>query len=343
MPLTLVTSRLFLGHRPAQGHPERAERAEAMQRGAARFAAGGGAVEDAPPVGMAALCRVHDPAYVRSIFALTGQSAALDPDTHVSSDSIDAARHAVGASVRVVDLVLDAGEPGTRAAALVRPPGHHAERVRAMGFCLFNNVAVAAAHALARGLRRVAIVDYDVHHGNGTQAAFYENASVLFASSHQFPFYPGTGAATETGRGAGAGFTVNVPMAAGANDADYELVYEQLIVPVVSQFRPELLLLSAGFDAHVDDPLGGMRVSAGGLGRLTALLVSLADEVCEGRMAAVTEGGYDLPALEASMTAMVDALAGNDGGAPPVLGAAAPRGEAARAAAARALAPYWRL
>ena len=154
---------------------------------------------------------------------------------------------------------------------MVRPPGHHAERNRAMGFCLFNNIAVAAAHARARGLARVAIVDYDVHHGNGTQWSFYDDPSVLFVSSHQFPFYPGTGAASDIGAGQGLGFTVNLPLEAGATDADFELLYTQIAAPVLRQFRPELILLSAGFDAHADDPLGGMRVSTAQFGRLTAL------------------------------------------------------------------------
>ena len=190
----------------------------------ARFRDRGAAVEDAPAAGDAELALVHDPGYIRQILGLAGQSGALDADTHVSPGTVEAALRAAGAAIRAVDVVLD-GRPGARAVALVRPPGHHAERARAMGFCLFNNVAVAARHARARGLERVAIVDYDVHHGNGTQAAFYEDAAVLFVSSHQFPFYPGTGDADETGRGAGAGFTVNLPLRAGATDADYDAIY----------------------------------------------------------------------------------------------------------------------
>src|SRR5207302_244082 len=148
--------------------------------------------------------------------------------------------------------------------ALVRPPGHHAERNRAMGFCLYNNIAVAAAHAIARGLDRVAVVDIDVHHGNGTQWMFYDDPHVLYVSSHQYPFYPGTGAADEVGTGAGEGFTVNVPLEAGATDADYEVVYHEAVVPVLEEFSPQLVLVSAGFDAHERDPLGAMRLTTAG-------------------------------------------------------------------------------
>jgi acetoin utilization deacetylase AcuC-like enzyme len=210
--------------------------------------------------------------------------------------------------VSAVDHVLDGS--ATRAFALVRPPGHHAERNRAMGFCYFNNIAIAAAHARARGLSRVAIVDYDVHHGNGTQWTFYDDPAVLFVSSHQFPYYPGTGDAGETGIGAGAGFTVNLPLAAGATDGDYDRVYEAVAWPVVRRFAPELILLSAGFDAYFDDPLAGMRLTAPFFGRLTAGLARIADETCGGRVVAVTEGGYDLPGLAQCLRAAVGALAG---------------------------------
>ena len=211
-----------------------------------------------------------------------------------------------------------------------------------MGFCLFNGIAVAAAHARARGLARVAIVDFDVHHGNGTQHAFEDDPAVLFISSHQFPYYPGTGAASEVGTGAGKGFTVNLPLDAGATDADYERVYERVAVPVLRQFRPELILVSAGFDAHHRDPLAGMRLSTEQFGRLTALVAGVADEVCGGRVVATTEGGYDLHGLASSLDASIRALAGeaslSDFAAPD---GAAPRGDACLAAVTPGLKAYW--
>jgi acetoin utilization deacetylase AcuC-like enzyme len=189
---------------------------------------------------------------------------------------------------------------------LVRPPGHHAEADRAMGFCLYSNIAVGAAYARARGCARVAVVDYDVHHGNGTQWIFYEDATVFFASSHQYPFYPGTGAASEKGRGAGLGFTLNIPLDAGARDADIERKYAEQVIPALRGFAPELLMISAGFDAHEMDPLGQVRMTTAGFRRLTKLLLDLADQVCEGRVVLVTEGGYDLDALRDCLNAVID-------------------------------------
>jgi acetoin utilization deacetylase AcuC-like enzyme len=240
-----------------------------------------------------------------------------------------------------VDRVTAHPEIGP-AFAFVRPPGHHAEADRAMGFCLFNSIAVAAAHARAGGRARVAIVDFDVHHGNGTQAAFYDDPSVLYVSSHQFPYYPGTGAATEIGRGAGAGYTVNLPLEAGAGDADVDEVYRRVALPVLEAFAPEVLLVSAGFDAHEDDPLGALRMTPAGFAGLARLLHGVAVRHCEGRLALVTEGGYDLDALEASLGATLDACAGEAAG---IEGAALPgdrrRGLASAAAARAALAGYW--
>lgn len=228
----------------------------------------------------------------------------IDEDTFTSPDSDGIARLAAGAALTAVDHALD-GPPESRALAMVRPPGHHAEADKAMGFCLYNNIAVGAAYARSRGVSRVAIVDYDVHHGNGTQAMFYEDPSVLFVSSHQYPLWPGSGAASETGRGAGEGFTLNLPLKMGDRDEVVERMYAETVLPRLREFKPELLMISAGFDAHEMDPLGQLRLTAEGFARLTRALLDVADEVCEGRVVLVTEGGYDLKALSDSLDAVI--------------------------------------
>ncbi len=250
------------------------------------------------------LLRVHTQEHVDAIVATRGKATMIDEDTFTSPDSDEIARLAAGAVLTGVDRVLD-GRTGSRALALVRPPGHHAEADRAMGFCLYSNIAVGAAYARSRGCARVAIVDYDVHHGNGTQWIFYEDPTVLFVSSHQWPFYPGTGAASETGRGEGLGFTLNIPLEAGAKDDEIERKYAEQVIPAVRDFKPDLLMISAGFDAHEQDPLGQLRMTTEGFGRLTMMLLQLADEVCEGRVVLVTEGGYDLKALSQCLTLVI--------------------------------------
>ena len=343
MALTIFTSDRFADHLNPPGHPERVERAEVMQAVAAGFRKQGGAVIEPRSATVDELARVHERDYLTMLAETAGRAVALDPDTFTSPDTYEVACLAAGAAVTAVDYVLDHG-PGTRALAMVRPPGHHAERNRAMGFCLFNNIAVAAAHARARGLARVAIVDYDVHHGNGTQWSFYEDPAVLFVSSHQYPFYPGTGASGDVGKGAGTGFTANFPMDAGATDADYERVYASAVVPILKQFRPALLLISAGFDAHVDDPLGGMRVSTAQFGRLNAMIAEAANECCDGRIVAMTEGGYDLQAIAGSLQATIDAFEGRSTLANlPAPQGATPRADACLAAVRPHLAQHWKI
>ena len=312
-----------------------------MQVVASEFKKRGGRVEEPRRVADEEVIRIHDADYVSSIKETAGRAVALDADTFTSPGTYDAVYLAAGAAVSAVEHVLDAGE-GARAFALVRPPGHHAERNRAMGFCFFNNMAIAAAHARRRGLARVAIVDYDVHHGNGTQWSFYDDPSVLFISSHQYPYYPGTGAASDVGTGAGKGFTVNLPLVAGATDADYELAYTRLALPILTRFRPELILISAGFDAHRDDPLAGMRLTGPYFGHLTAAIVRVANECCAGRVVAITEGGYDLSGLAESLRASIRALEGETAAFPPPTGEA-PRGEATITAVTPHLADHWKL
>ena len=271
----------------------------------------------------------------------TGVAVALDPDTYTSPETYEIALLSAGASVEGVERVM--GNPGTRALVLSRPPGHHAERDRAMGFCFFNNVAVAAAHARTLGAQRVAIVDFDVHHGNGTQDIFEGDAEVLYLSTHQSPYYPGTGDVQEVGRGAGAGRIVNIPLEVGATDDDYRIVFEQVIGPVMHQFSPDLVLVSAGFDAHERDPLGGMRVTTEGFAAMTAMLRGIADEHCDGRIVLVTEGGYDLRALGACLRATVDVLAAESCPVAnwPVATIASSRGSAAASATKAAQTKLW--
>jgi acetoin utilization deacetylase AcuC-like enzyme len=317
------------------------ERFQVMQAVAREFRERGVSVKEPRPATDAEIARIHDSDHIALIRNTAGRATAIDPDTFTSPHTWDAARLAAGAAVSAVEHVLDAG-PGARACALVRPPGHHAERNRAMGFCFFNNVAIAAAHARARGLSRVAIVDFDVHHGNGTERSFYDDPAVLFVSSHQYPYYPGTGAAGDIGAGAGLGFTVNLPLAGGATDADYPLAYARIALPIVRQFKPDLILVSAGFDAHMDDPLAGMRLTAPCFGRLTSAIAAVADGCCDGRLVAVTEGGYDLAALAASLRASLHVLEADGNGSLPQDGPA-PRGEATIKAVTPHLAKYWTL
>ena len=267
------------------------ERAHVFDAVAATWVAGGVQTSDPRPVTREELLRVHARDYLDTIAEADGRAVMLDPDTFTSPESVEIAGLAAGATVQAAEHALDRNEP---AFALVRPPGHHAERDRAMGFCLYNNVAVAAAHALAAGKSRIAVVDIDVHHGNGTQWMFYDDPRVLYFSTHQFPFYPGTGAADETGTGEGRGFTFNVPLEMGATDADYDLVYRTAIVPALREFGPDLVLVSAGFDAHERDPLASMRLSTAGYAAIVRQLVISAKN---GAIAFVTEGGYDLSAL----------------------------------------------
>lgn len=341
--MLLIHSERFADHVMPPGHPERVERAEVYGTLARRWRAGGGAVESPRPASIEAILRVHSAEHVALLEDAAGRAVMLDSDTFTSPDSFDVARLAAGAAVGGVDYALERGRPSV---ALVRPPGHHAERSRAMGFCLLNNVAIAAAEALARGIDRVAVVDFDVHHGNGTEAIFYEEPRVLYVSTHQFPFYPGTGAASDTGRGRGAGFTLNIPLEAGATDADFRAVFDEAVEPVLRAYEPGLVLVSAGYDADARDPLGGMRVTPAGFAAMSRSLWRVAADCAGGRLVAVTEGGYDLTAVAEGVTATLDALAA-DPEAPLARVEAPPpvsdrqRADRALAAVRQASKPFW--
>jgi acetoin utilization deacetylase AcuC-like enzyme len=305
--IAVVSDPIFLDHRTPEGHPERPERLGAaisalesaklgMKRGA--LAPRDATVEE--------IARVHSASYVEALTRADGKRGYLDGDTFCSERSVQAARRAAGGALSLVDSLLS-GQARV-ALGLVRPPGHHARPNAAMGFCLLNNVAIAAAHARANGCDRVAIVDFDVHHGNGTQEMFYDDPSVLYVSLHQYPFYPGTGAADEVGEGEGEGATLNVPLSAGAGDAVYRAAFDRIVVPAIEGFDPDLLLVSAGFDAHCDDPLAAMRVTEGGYAMMARRLVQAMPRGAAGRVALLLEGGYGLPGLEASLRATLEAL-----------------------------------
>lgn len=291
------------GHVTPDGHPERAARLEAVHRGLNGIAS---EWRDMPLGDDADILRAHSAQHLARIKAAAPRSGSvqLDEDTFMSSGSLEAALRAVGGAVAAVDAVL-MGED-TRAFVVARPPGHHAERDRAMGFCLFSTVAIAALRALDyHGLARVAVVDFDVHHGNGTQDILWNEARCQYISTHQSPLYPGTGAAGERGT---HGQVLNIPLQAGGGSAAMRAAYEAAVFPALARFAPQLILISAGFDAHRNDPLGGLGWHTSDYAWVTAGLCDIANQVAQGQVVSCLEGGYDLGALEASVRAHVKAM-----------------------------------
>lgn len=301
----LVDDARFGLHEPPEYHPERPERLLA-----ARAAVGNVPAHFTPIAPRSAtdaeLLRVHEPYFIERLATQRGQSGFLDSDTYLCPESVDVARLAAGSLVAMVDAMITG--PVRKGVALLRPPGHHARPGNAMGFCLLNNVAIAAAHARAMGIARVAVVDWDVHHGNGTQEMFLREPGVIYLSTHQFPFYPGTGNVDEVGVGEGKGYTVNVPLAAGAGDDVYASAFERVVLPILEAYEPELVLVSAGFDASAGDPLARMELSSGAFGWMARGLARIADATAGGRMALVLEGGYDLRALEAGLQCALEGM-----------------------------------
>jgi acetoin utilization deacetylase AcuC-like enzyme len=260
------------------------------------------------PATIAQVAAIHGLRYINQVKAICEHGGGyLDVDTILSKESYDAALMAVGGALTAVDAVL--GEYDN-AFALVRPPGHHAKPNRGMGFCIFNNIAVAAKHAQARGAKKVLIVDWDVHHGNGTNDVFYSDPSVLYFSTHQHPHYPGTGRADEVGEDGAEGFTVNVPLPSGTGDAGYLMAYREILKPIALEFEPDIVLVSAGQDPHKDDPLGGMRLTSAGFGAIAGLVKEIANTCCRGRLAAALEGGYNLQAQAEAVVAEIRAFGG---------------------------------
>ena len=338
MTTGLVLDRRYMEHDPGPGHPERPERIGVFlpalrdRSGLTRVAPRPATEEE--------ITLVHGESHFENVARTRTLSRfAFDADTPVSAGSFDTACLAVGGVLALLDEVV-AGRLRT-GFALIRPPGHHAERDRAMGFCLFNNVAIGAAYLRARhGLERVLIVDWDVHHGNGTQHLFARDPGVLYVSTHRYPFYPGSGAIDELGERDGAGFTVNIPFPGGFGDAEYAEAFRTVIEPIALQYAPQLVLISAGFDAHRRDPLGGMEVTEQGFAALARSLLGVAEQTAGGRCVAVLEGGYDLQAMRDSASVVLDELSGAAIELPPQ-----PRSSHARPildAVRRAHAPFWK-
>lgn len=310
MATGVVRDARFNDHVMGPGHIECPERLEAIGAALDEGLDAPLALITARPAEPDELARVHAPEYIDFLSRTRGRPrVVLDGDTSTSPLSYDAALLAAGGTIEAADFVL-AG-PRRNAFALVRPPGHHAERTRAMGFCLFNNAAVAAAHLLqARGLRRVLVADWDVHHGNGTQQAFYSRRDVLFFSTHRSPFFPGSGREDETGADEGRGCTVNVPLSTGKTDGDFLFIYRHLLGPIAEAFAPEFIIVSAGFDIFAGDPLGGMSVSVEGFAGLAGAVTDLADRLCGGRLLLVLEGGYHHEGLARSVKEVLRRMAG---------------------------------
>ncbi len=305
----LVSSPAYEEHDTGPFHPERPERLRALRSHLESTGlAGAAAVIEPVPASEDWIRTVHTSAHLELVRRTAAAGGGmLDPDTCVSPASFDIALLAAGGLLAAVDAV--AREEVSNAFAAVRPPGHHATPGRAMGFCLFNNIAVAARYAQEKhGLRKVLIIDWDVHHGNGTQDAFYRDGDVLYFSVHQFPHYPGTGTAQERGEGAGAGTTINIPLPAGSGDEEYMEAFGSQLVPAAREFAPELVLVSAGFDAHRLDPLSSQEVTEDGFRRMTRCAAGIAEESAGGRLVSTLEGGYDLTALPLSVQAHLEAL-----------------------------------
>ena len=316
---TAIVANPYQQQHDQPGHPEHAARLQAIEVAIEHLGLDADLLQlDARQATEAQVRAVHDLHMIERLEHASIEEAWLNPDTYTTAGSWKAAFGAAGAAVQAVEQVVR-GQVAN-AFALIRPPGHHATSSQAMGFCLFNNIAIAARYALDNlGIQRLAIVDYDVHHGNGTQDIFYRDERVLFCSTHAYGqmFYPGTGSLQEMGAGRGYGLTLNIPLPFHTGDQGFERVYEELVEPAVRAFTPQLVLVSAGYDSHWADPIGPLALSVAGYTRLTQRLVALAEELCGGQIVLVLEGGYNLQALAACVVATLRVLLGRDPGADP--------------------------
>jgi acetoin utilization deacetylase AcuC-like enzyme len=306
----IVVDARYQEHDTGRNHPERPDRIATLVDTLAQYQRSGLTRFDPRLATPTEIALVHDTSHVDRVAASAQRNRfAFDADTPVSAQSYRTALLATGGLLTLLEAIMT--QDIDNGFALVRPPGHHAERNRAMGFCLFNSAAIGAQYLRERfGLTRILVMDWDVHHGNGTQHSFYDDPGVLYVSTHQYPYYPGTGALSEVGKGPGEGYTINLPLSPGCGDAEYQELFTDVIAPICRQFNPEFVLISAGFDAHSRDPLGGMEVTEAGFGAMARVLLQVAQDHAHGRCAAILEGGYDLEGLQKSVRCVLDEMEG---------------------------------
>lgn len=341
MATGIVRDALFLEHVIDSFHPECPERLESIYHMLDTIEQGGLLYPAKRIATHEEIALNHDRAYIETIAVTKGKGQVrLDPDTATSPKSYEAACAAAGGVIKLAEMIM--AKEIANGFALVRPPGHHAEHNRAMGFCIFNNIAVGARYLeKVYGLTRILIVDFDLHHGNGTQHSFYQDSTVLYFSTHQYPYYPGTGRIEETGNGPGKGFTVNVPMSYGMGNADYLYAFNEVLVPVADAFKPEIVLVSAGFDTYYDDPLGGMAITEDGFAAMTQILLEIAGKHCGGKALFALEGGYNVAGLTSSVQSVIMELKGDSSGI--TAGSTDPSAEIQKTVARiqDVLHPYW--